>query len=302
MSNADFFDLQDGPLVSIGIPVYNSRDTIIDSVKSALSQDYRNIEIIISDNASTDGTYSMCKLIAGADSRVRLFRQDQNIGALKNFTFVLEKSSGEYFKWLGADDIISSDTISKSMSKILNSQSFIACAQPHYFDIEFEGTGKAIVFEMTGNFVSRIHNFFRNPGRSHGLLYAVVERRLLISYPRLSVDFFAWDWCLILYLLSKGPIASSENSFLISGSKGESSTNRIYEHYGLTGVRRIMPFLMFNVNVWRIARNWTFGERFLLAINLVQLNIKSMVLDLRFIRYKFSAFRKSIHLLLKKSS
>lgn len=97
------------PLVSIGMPVYNGEDYIEQAVKSLLNQSFRDIEIIISDNASTDDTVNICKRLADDDSRIKLICQTENRGVIANFAHVLDQASGTYFMWAAADDIWSPD-------------------------------------------------------------------------------------------------------------------------------------------------------------------------------------------------
>lgn len=86
------------------MPLFNSARWVEDSVRSILEQDFRNIELIIVDNASLDDSWSICQRLASFDSRIRLYRNDQNIGANRNYALVLQKSIGQYFKWAAASD------------------------------------------------------------------------------------------------------------------------------------------------------------------------------------------------------
>jgi len=101
------------PLVSIAIPTMNRRHDLPTSIGSILNQNYQNIEIIISDNGSTDDTPAYCRELAEEDSRVRYLRHEQNIGFMANWNFVLQQAEGKYFMWLGDDDWIEAGTISK---------------------------------------------------------------------------------------------------------------------------------------------------------------------------------------------
>jgi len=96
----------DEPLVSIGIPVYNGENFLAEALDSALSQEYGNLEIVICDNASTDGTADICRAYASADTRVRYFRSAVNLGAVRNFGQTVLRSTGEYFTWLAHDDLL----------------------------------------------------------------------------------------------------------------------------------------------------------------------------------------------------
>jgi glycosyltransferase involved in cell wall biosynthesis len=92
-------------LVSIGIPTYNRADTFLkETLSSAIRQTYSNIEIIVSDNYSTDNTESVVK--SCNDTRIRYYRQHKNIGAIGNMNFCLSKARGDYFLMLHDDDLI----------------------------------------------------------------------------------------------------------------------------------------------------------------------------------------------------
>lgn len=92
------------PLVSIGIPVFNGERGLARCLEGLLSQDYPNLEVVISDNASTDETPSICQRYLAIDSRVKYQRSEQNRGGAWNFNRVFELSSGEYFMWAAHDD------------------------------------------------------------------------------------------------------------------------------------------------------------------------------------------------------
>jgi Glycosyl transferase family 2 len=93
-----------GPLVSIGLPVRNGERHLGEAVRSVLDQEHGDLEVVISDNASDDGTEEICREFARSDSRVRYHRQSQNIGLVANFNAVLHLAKGTYFKWMGDDD------------------------------------------------------------------------------------------------------------------------------------------------------------------------------------------------------
>lgn len=84
------------PLVSIGIPTYNRANSYLkQALRSAVNQTYKNLEIIVSDNCSSDDTESVVKEFR--DPRIRYFRQNKNLGAVPNCNFCLEQSQGKYF-------------------------------------------------------------------------------------------------------------------------------------------------------------------------------------------------------------
>jgi len=95
----------DPPLVSIGLPVYNAENHLTEALDSLLGQDYANLELIISDNASSDGTEAICRSYAQRDARVYYHRTEINMGAIWNFNRVFELATGEYFMWAAHDDL-----------------------------------------------------------------------------------------------------------------------------------------------------------------------------------------------------
>lgn len=93
------------PFVSIGLPVFNGEEYIRESIDSLLSQTFKDFELIISDNASSDATEKICRDYEAKDKRIKYFRQTENIGSVKNFTFVREKGAqSKYFMWAAHDD------------------------------------------------------------------------------------------------------------------------------------------------------------------------------------------------------
>jgi glycosyltransferase involved in cell wall biosynthesis len=98
-------DSRQTPVLSIGMPVYNGERYIRQALDSLLGQTYGDFELIVSDNASTDGTAGVCKETAGRDARVRYIRQNTNIGAAANFGFVLSQARGKLFMWAACDDV-----------------------------------------------------------------------------------------------------------------------------------------------------------------------------------------------------
>ena len=94
------------PVVSIGVPVYNGGPYLADSLAAMSAQDLDALEIVISDNASTDDTEAMCRDAAERDARIRYHRMEENRGAARNYNRVFEMSRGSFFTWSAHDDWI----------------------------------------------------------------------------------------------------------------------------------------------------------------------------------------------------
>ena len=105
----------DQPLVSVLIPTFNSRRTVARAIESAQNQTYSNLEIVVQDNASTDGTYDTVQRHAALDSRLLVERNSSNSGPLRNWQLALNRCRGDYVKVIWSDDWIEPDCIDESV-------------------------------------------------------------------------------------------------------------------------------------------------------------------------------------------
>lgn len=108
------------PSLSIGLPVYNGGDHIGRAIQAVTSQTVEELELVISDNASTDDTQEICEELAANDERIRYSRNDENEGAAANFNKVFLRSQGSYFKWLGHDDFLHPTAMEKALEVLHN--------------------------------------------------------------------------------------------------------------------------------------------------------------------------------------
>lgn len=92
------------PHVTVGIPVYNGAKTLSAVLDNITTQTLRDIEIVISDNGSSDRTPEICREFARRDSRIRYFRRQDTICATNNFNFVLKEARAPFFMWCAHDD------------------------------------------------------------------------------------------------------------------------------------------------------------------------------------------------------
>ena len=104
-------------LVSIGLPVFNGEKYVEQAILSLLNQTHADLEIIISDNASTDGTEKICLELAQRDSRIRFRRNEANLGANENFLRVLERARGRFFMWAACDDYWHEEFVSSMLKE-----------------------------------------------------------------------------------------------------------------------------------------------------------------------------------------
>ncbi len=131
----------DRPLVSIGMPLYDEECYLSEALESLLKQDFSNFEIIISDNASIDKTSEISKQYAEKDSRIRYYRNEKNIGEIRNFNRVFELSKGKYFMWAAGHDLWDKTFLAKCVDVMENNPLVAAC---YSFDRHIGTEGKSL--------------------------------------------------------------------------------------------------------------------------------------------------------------
>jgi len=104
--------------VSIGMPVYNGENFLREAVESVLAQTFTDWELIISDNASTDGTADLCRELMAGDNRIRFTAQPENLGAAPNFNFTFAEATGEFFQWLPHDDYFHPEWLARCVAQL----------------------------------------------------------------------------------------------------------------------------------------------------------------------------------------
>ncbi|HVW41036.1 MAG TPA: glycosyltransferase [Amycolatopsis sp.] len=107
-----------GPRLTIGLPVYNGENYLAESIDALLAQSYTDFELVISDNASTDGTEKICRDYADSDGRIRYLKQPRNIGAAPNHNFLIDQARGELFKWAAHDDLFAPDLVERCVATL----------------------------------------------------------------------------------------------------------------------------------------------------------------------------------------
>jgi len=126
------------PSVSVGLPVYNGQHYLPAAIDAFLAQTYRDFELIITDNASTDRTEEICRAYAARDARVRYVRNERNLGAAMNYRRAFELARGKYFRWAASDDLPGADMI-ECCVRILEEDASVVVAYPRTMLIDADG-------------------------------------------------------------------------------------------------------------------------------------------------------------------
>jgi glycosyltransferase involved in cell wall biosynthesis len=229
------------PLVSVGLPTYNRADTLHRSIESVLSQDYPNLELVICDNASTDGTQQMCEEYAQRDSRVIYHRQPSNLGGHENFKRAMGESHGELFMWLGDDDWLEQENyILRCVEFILrNSDCELVCGRGRYFrdgELCFDHDEMNLTQESA---FERVLGYFRQVGMN-GAFYGLMRRT---SAEEVSfMECLGGDWLRVAQLAARGKVHTLPDVYLNRSIAGISSDlSSLARHAGLREIAGRRP-------------------------------------------------------------
>jgi hypothetical protein len=177
-------------LVSVGLPVRNGADRIERVVKSVVDQDHENLELVISDNASTDDTEELCRGLAAQDSRIVYHRNPVNAGLLNNFIGAMRLATGTFFRWVGDDDWLAPNCLSRSLAAYeADDRLILVTSQMEYIDpdgltqtAEYDGTALG-----SDDPVTRFTEMLRLLNESHLLidpLYGLFRREIAVRIER----------------------------------------------------------------------------------------------------------------------
>jgi glycosyltransferase involved in cell wall biosynthesis len=132
------------PSVSIGLPVYNGEKYLLQALSALLDQDFEDFELIICDNASTDGTQEICRTLGAKDSRIRYVRNERNIGLAGNHNRTFELARGEFFKWAAHDDGFPKAMLGRFVEVLRNSPPRVSLVYSRCEYIDADGNGQGI--------------------------------------------------------------------------------------------------------------------------------------------------------------
>lgn len=112
------------PLITIGIPFYNAEDYLIDAIKSVVVQTYKNWELILIDDGSTDNSLAIAQQFSEEDSRIRVISDGINKKLPARLNQIIHEAKGEYIARMDADDFMHSERIEKQLKFLLENPQF----------------------------------------------------------------------------------------------------------------------------------------------------------------------------------
>ena len=199
------------PTLSVGLPVRNGTGVVARCIESILSQDFTDLELVISDNDSNDGTQELLQKYAGADPRIRPTLNEVNIGLHENMNRVLDLSRGEFFRWISADDWLEPGCLSACVGALRERTKAIGVTT--YFTIH-NPDGSTRYEEYAGEFpmssdparrFARMLWFFHAGDAKYDPIYGVYRREALMRSHRHRASEQS-DWLLSAELSLIGPI------------------------------------------------------------------------------------------------
>lgn len=104
------------PTVSVVVPCHNYSEYLPDAVTSALDQDDLDVDVLVVDDASTDGSLELARALAAADSRIEVLSHEENTGHIRTYNDGLAKASGGYVVLLSADDVLPRNALTRAVA------------------------------------------------------------------------------------------------------------------------------------------------------------------------------------------
>lgn len=241
---------QDRPLVTIGIPTYNRAVLLRRSIESALHQNYENIEVIISDNASTDETENVCQFYCKQDGRLKYVRQPINLGATANFNDVRKQAAGQYFMWLADDDWLDAAYASSCVRElILDPDVAIVCGRSIYYRGEKKAYGETAINLLQDAWWQRILKYYWRV-EGNGIMYGLM-RTADVQQIELQ-NTMGGDWLLVARIAAIGKAKTLSEISLHRDVGGTSvSYQNIVKSLGLARIHGTFPFTSIAIRAWR---------------------------------------------------
>ncbi|MGK0739913.1 glycosyltransferase family 2 protein [Yokenella regensburgei] len=128
--------------VSVIMPVYNGKSTVVQSIDSILNQTYKNIRLYIIDDCSTDGTLNLLESLYSTNDRVVIYKNNKNKGVAKTRNVGIEKSQGEYIAFCDSDDLWNETKLEKQLNILDVGDIDVVCANYSTIDVRGENIAK----------------------------------------------------------------------------------------------------------------------------------------------------------------
>lgn len=252
-------------MVTVGLQTYNRADSYLrQAIDSILSQTYKDFELVISDNASTDNTEEICREYAKKDHRIRYIRQKTNIEYVSNANFLRTQIRGKYFAWMADDDVWAPTFLEKCVAKIEDNPDVILAAANI---MDFDDFGRKGLLRIGKKFCPTEKDLYRrlkdyilmyeSEGKDLPVYCAVWRREAVVNY--FYTDYFIkypynWDFQdmdFVFYGLIKGPFEFTDEVLFHKRAKSDSFNpprkktffRRLFDSFLYSRLKRLLtPF------------------------------------------------------------
>jgi glycosyltransferase involved in cell wall biosynthesis len=249
-------------LVSIGLPTYNRAGFLARAIESVLAQDHADLDFIVSDNASTDATESVCREYAARDTRVRYIRQAVNRGPIPNFNIALEAARGEYFMWFSDDDWLDPNYVSECLAALRRDPRItVAAGRCFHYHADGRLLKEDILMNLRQPDVRERLVTYVAQCDYNSIFYGLMPTQLLrqVGMP----NGLACDWVVIIWMLVNGHAVTVEGTRIHRTVGGTSKNMRnVIKVLGLPWYTRFAPEFIVAQNCYNAVMRapWPSGE------------------------------------------
>ncbi|MDH4120882.1 MAG: glycosyltransferase family 2 protein [Deltaproteobacteria bacterium] len=214
---------QISPLITIGMPVYNGMATIDKAIRSLLAQTCADFTLIVSDNASTDGTREyLQRLQKEGDPRIVCVFQPENLGAVRNFKALLDLANTPYFMWAASDDYWEPTFVEKNLTFLQQNPDYVASiSKVQRSDLQTSDSVEMGTLPLRDTVRNNIIRYILKPGwnsRFYG-----IHRTTVIQQAWIKTDFWAQDWAVMANTLLHGKHNEIQEVLMHRSAGGASS-------------------------------------------------------------------------------
>jgi glycosyltransferase involved in cell wall biosynthesis len=273
------------PLVSVGIPTFNRAAKLARAAESVLAQTHAAIELVISDNASSDDTESLCRELADNDTRVKYLRSPSNRGPTANFNALFEEMGGDYVMLLSDDDWLEREYVARCLAELIDRPELaLVCGRARYLrgeSVVREGVDMQLVDESPAR---RVIEYLRDVDEN-GAFYGLMPRAVLKRAAPMR-NAVGNDWLLVAAVAAQGKVATLLTTAINRELGGTSADfSGIVQTLGLPRWQARIPHLVIAWGVlsdilWRAAayRQLSLGARAGLALRapLAAIRVRSL--------------------------
>jgi glycosyltransferase involved in cell wall biosynthesis len=232
------------PLVSIAIPTYNRAHTLRRALESALAQTHVNLEVVVSDDGSSDETEALSRELCANDARIRYLRSEVNRGLAANHNLLFAELRGEYAMLLSDDDWLEPTYVERCLA-ILRERGdhVLVCGSARYVrDDEVVRDGAVLNLEQP-TARARVVAYIRGVDEN-GLLYGLMPRTVLQRAAPMR-NVLANDWLLVAAIVAQGKAVTLEDTHVLRELGGASAAfAKLTTTFGLPSWQARVPHLV----------------------------------------------------------